>query len=96
MPQFYQLSANGQLHKMEAGHAGAGASNPMPANLITLSKYELCDQPSCFGKKKGGPVGGALVEKPAQDAEDGQADGDGAKEEKPRRRRVAHGVQSDE
>lgn len=53
---YYQLSAEGVLHKMEAGHAGEGASNPMSAKLITLSKYELCGH--CFGSKA--EVGGAL------------------------------------
>ncbi len=53
---FYQLSAEGVLHKMEAGHAGEGASNPLDSRLVSLSKYELCGH--CFGSKA--EVGGAL------------------------------------
>lgn len=86
MSRYFQLSANGQLHRMEAGHAGAGASNPIPAKLVTLDKYELCNLPQCFGTKH--EVGGALkveAEDPPKAAERSKG-----------RRRVAHGVQADE
>lgn len=87
MPKrYYQLSATGTLHKMEAGHAGEDASNPMDASLISLDRYDLCGH--CFGSKA--TVGGALNEQPAADAEEGVR--------KPRRRgrALAHGVQSAE
>lgn len=44
--EYVQLSATGELHRMEAGHAGKNASNPMPGDLITISKYRLCGH--CF------------------------------------------------
>lgn len=90
MGDFYQLSATGQLHRMEAGHAGAGASSPIPARLVSLDRYELCNLPSCFGHKDRS-VGGALAEaeaKPAEDAEEA--------EKTPRRRRLSHGVRAEE
>ena len=87
MPKRYaQLSASGQLHRMEAGHAGAGASNPMDMSLLTLSKYELCNLPNCFGTK--GEIGGAI---PKDEPKDDEVAG-----RLPRTRRISHGVRSAE
>lgn len=96
MPRFFQLSAAGQLHRMEAGHAGAGASAPIREDLLTLSKYELCNLPSCFGKKS--EVGGALAVAPEPAAPDApEPDAQSDTDEEPRRsRRISHGVQGGE
>lgn len=91
MATFYQLSAQGVLHRMEAGHAGAGASNPIPAKLVTLSKYELCDLPGCFGTKHEAEVGGALKAQAVEDAEEAER-----ASPKRRTRRIDHGVQAAE
>jgi len=105
MQRYYQLSAQGVLHKMEAGHAGAGASNPIKAELVTLSKYELCDLPSCFGGGKyeasSAEVGGELAANATSSGKDATEDAEEGvttpfSKVKANRKRVAHGVTAEE
>lgn len=63
--QFVQLSSTGQLHRMEAGHAGSNASAPIDIRLVTLSKYDLCNLPGCWPKDRLAPLASAPGE-PAQ------------------------------
>jgi hypothetical protein len=74
------LSSAGELHRMEAGHAGSNASAPIRGDQLTRGKYAECNLPKCFGKAAADVPG---AETPTADSADsGSAEGTSSKKAK--------------